>query len=77
MTKDEWRNIFGDNLNDIIQDAGTTQKHLAKDSGLAVGTISDYVNKWAVPSVPAIINLAYSLDVSIDELIDFGDRIDE
>ena len=76
MTRDEWRIIFGDNLHDILTSYGMSQNQLAKESGLSIGTISDYVNKWTVPNIPAIINMAYSLDVNVEELTDFGDRIE-
>ena len=76
MTKNEWRMVFGDNLSDILNDSKVSQVQLAKDSGLSTGGISDYINKWTVPNIPAIINMAYSLDMDVDELVDFGDRIE-
>ena len=76
MTRNEWRITFGDNLSDILKDAKVTQKEFAKDSGLSVGSVSDYINKWTVPNVPAILNMAYALDMEVDDLVDFGDRID-
>lgn len=77
MTKNEWRAIFGDNLSDLLEDFDMSQKQLAKECNLSTGSISGYINKWSVPSITAIINMSYTLDVSVDDLVDFGDRIDE
>lgn len=75
MTQREWQHIFADNLDSILLEKGMNQSQLARDAGLSVSRISDYINKRAVPSVFAIINMAYALDMSIDELIDFDERI--
>lgn len=75
MSELEWLEIFGDNLVDMLEDAKMTQRELADAAGLSEGTISHYINKTRLPGLKAIINIAYAMDVSIDELIDFGDRI--
>lgn len=76
MTQTEWRNIFGDNLAELMQEAEMSQSQLARESGLSVSRINDYINKNATPSVFAIINLAYALDVGVGELVDFGEEIE-
>lgn len=76
MTILEWQNIFRDNLSEMLEERGMTQCDLAEDSGLAVSTINNYMTNRATPSVKAIVNIAYTLDVPIDELLDFGDRIE-
>lgn len=75
MTELEWLDIFGDNLAEMLQDANMSQRDLADEAGLAESTISYYIHKEKIPGLKAIINIAYALDCSIDELIDFGDRI--
>ena len=75
MNEQEWLNIFGDNLRDMLSDANMTQRELADDTGLAEATISHYLNKRRMPTVRAIINIAYSLDCDINDLIDFGDKV--
>jgi transcriptional regulator with XRE-family HTH domain len=76
MTRTEWLHVFGDNLVELIEEAGMSQSQLARESGLSVSRINDYVNKNATPSVFAIINMAYALDVSVSELVDFGEEIE-
>ena len=75
MTRGQWRSVFGDNLASILKEQGMSQNELAKASGLTSGMISDYINKFATPNVFAIVNIAYVLDVDIDDLVDVGDRI--
>lgn len=75
MTHDEWRIVFGDNLKSILQDYNMSQNELATITGLSPGTISDYVNGWAAPSIFSVVNIAHALDVDIDELVDTGDNV--
>lgn len=77
MTQAEWKNEFGDNLLALLREKGFSQNQLAKDSGVSTGMISDYVNKFAAPNIFAVINMAYSLDVEIDDLVDFGEMIEK
>ena len=79
MTQSEWKRTFGDNLADILDFQGLTQSQFARDSGLSVSRINDYINGNATPTIFAIINMAYALDMDADEFldfVDFGDRIE-
>lgn len=76
MTQSEWRSIFADNLITIMREQDMTQSRLAKDAGLSVSRINDYIYKRATPTIFAIINLAYALNVEVNELVDFDDRIE-
>lgn len=75
MNELDWLDIFGDNLVSLLRDARMSQRELADATGLSEGTISSYINKRKMPGLKAIINIAYALDISIDELIDFGEMI--
>ena len=76
MTKEEWLSEFSDNLSSIMQDEGITQEELSSKSGVSKSAISKYINWQQFPSFKAIVNLAYALDCSTDDLIDFGEPID-
>ena len=76
MSQDEWREIFGGNLSDILEEIGMTQNELAKMTGLSKSRISDYINGYSTPSVFAIINMAYALGLDISEFIDFEETIE-
>lgn len=75
MSEIEWLNIFGDNLAEILHEYRMTQRELADAAGLAESSVSQYIHKQKIPSLKAIINIADALDMTVDELIDFGDRI--
>ena len=75
MTQREWQDKFRNKLISVMRDRNVGQNQLARRSGLSTSRISDYVNGRAVPSVYAIVNMAYALDVSTNELADFNERI--
>lgn len=76
MSENEWLDIFSQNLEDIMEEKGYTQQNLADDAGLSKASISNYVNGKRMPTIKAIINMAYVLDLDVSEFIDFDDRID-
>lgn len=75
MTEAEWIDIFGDNLIGIMRDYNYTQRDLADALGVSESTISRYIKKQVAPSIFTIINMSYTLGCTIDELVDFGDKI--
>ena len=76
MTQEKWKTIFANNLVDILEDKGMSQRQLAKDSGVSAAMISDYVNGIRMPGLSAVINMAYALDMDVSELVDFDERIE-
>lgn len=75
MNEQDWLDIFGDNLKDMLREANMSQKELAYDTGLSEPSISAYLNGRKMPGVKALINIAYSLDCDLNDLMDFGERI--
>ena len=75
MSEVEWMDIFGDNLRDILKEQNMSRRELAKVLGLSEATISNYINKKQMPTMEVIVNMAYELSMSINELIDFGDTV--
>lgn len=76
MSEVEWMDIFGDNLVDLLKEARMTQQELADATGLTKSAISNYINKRRMPNVRALINISEALDISLDELMFFGDTIE-
>lgn len=76
MTETEWMDIFRRNLIELMIERGYSQGDLAESIGVSDSTISRYLNGERIPSLKSILNLTYELDVSLDDLIDFGDRIE-
>lgn len=75
MSEQEWINIFGDNLRDILKEYGYTQRDLADAIGVTESTISRYINKQRMPTVPILINMSMELGINLEEFAVFGDRI--
>lgn len=75
MSEVEWMDIFADNLVNVLDEANMTQKELADAIGVTKSIISRYINKQRMPSLKNIINMSDVLNISIDELIYFGDVI--
>ena len=75
MSELEWLEIFGDNLIGYLGEARMTQKELAAAAGLPASCISSYIHKQRMPTLKAIINISYALDIDVGDLIDFGDKI--
>ena len=75
MSELEWLTIFGDNLKELMAEYGHTQKSLAEATGLTEAAISRYINKQRMPTITAVINIAYELNCDFNDLLDFGDRI--
>ena len=77
MSQQEWLNIFGDNLASILEEEGISQRELARLTGLNESTISKYINKLQMPTVRAIINISYALDWSFEDMLNYGDIIED
>lgn len=76
MSEVEWIDIFGDNLVDMLKDAKMTQKELAEEARISNATISNYIHKKQMPNTRALVNIAYALNCSLNDLMDFGDDIE-
>ena len=76
MTQEEWKETFGNTLASILQEQCMTQNELAKATGLSSSRISDYIHGYSAPSIFAIINMAYVLELDIGEFVDFEESIE-
>lgn len=76
MTDKEWRNRFAIRLAQMMYDRGLNGLNLSVLSGLGQPAIWKYLHAKRTPSITSAINLARALDVSLDELFDFGEPID-
>lgn len=76
MTQERWKSIFAENLIDILNEKGMSQRQLARDSGISTAMISEYINKIRMPGLAAAINMAYALDMDVGELVDFDERVE-
>lgn len=77
MTQDEWKRKFGERLSSIIKERNISQHKLAKESGLSVSRINDYLNMKVAPTIFAMINLADALEMKIDDLIECDELVNK
>ena len=77
MSQQEWLDIFGDNLVSILEEQRISQKELSRLTGLSESTISRYINKLQMPNMRAIINISYALDWSFEDMLNYGDIIED
>ena len=77
MSQQEWLDIFGDNLANILEEERISQRELSRLTGISESTISKYINKLQMPTVRAIINISYALDWSFEDMLNYGDIIDD
>lgn len=76
MKREEWRHNFSLILRQLLIDEGLSQTELAEIIGVSGATISNYINEKQVPTMEVIVNIAHEFNVTIDDLIDFGEPID-
>lgn len=76
MSEQEWLDIFGDNLRDILKDKRMTQDEFADACGISRASISYYIHKKKLPTFKHILNMSYVLKIRLDELADFGEPIE-
>ena len=76
MKKNEWKYEFGANLDYLLKQYPMTRQELADATGLDRSTISNYILGKRMPTVDAILAIAYAIDCTTDELIDLDGPID-
>lgn len=77
MSEVEWMNIFAGNLRSLMEESRMTQRELSRRTGISEGTISRYLNAQCMPSVNALVNIAYEFPLaSINDLLCFDDRME-
>lgn len=75
MSEIEWMQHFSKKLRELLDYTNMTQLDLSIESGLSTAVISRYINCITMPKASALVNLAYALNCSVDELVDFGSKI--
>lgn len=60
---------FGRNLKDLLDEYQMSQNELAEATEMSKAAISCYVNGERMPSLKALVNIAYVLECDIEELV--------
>lgn len=61
--------IFADNLSDIMDEVGISQRQLAKKAHITEAALSRYLNKQRMPNMRTFINLCYALQCEYSDLL--------
>ena len=75
MIEHECLEQFGENLERMIRECGYSQRELADQAGISESTLSRYIHGMQVPRATILVNIAYVLDCSLDDLMDFGEHV--
>ena len=75
-SQNEWNDIFGDNLRDILKETGYSQTDLSNSTNLGRVSVNRYVKKHRAPKITSLIEMSAEFNISLHELTFFGDRID-
>ena len=70
--EDEWSEIFASKIRRALIEQRLNQGQLAMMSGVSDSALSLYLRGERLPGVRAVINIAHALDMSVEELIDYG-----
>ena len=61
--------IFADNLSDIMDEVGISQRQLAKKAHVTEAALSRYLNKQRMPNMRTFMNLCYALQCEYSDLL--------
>lgn len=70
------KNILGNKLKLLIEEKEITQRQLATDLGIAVTTLSGYINNGHQPDFDTLSSLATYFDVTTDYLIGHNPKVE-
>lgn len=77
MSEVRWMDRFAHSLESLLKENDMSQRDLARATGISEGTISRYLSRKCMPSVNALVNIAYAFPMAqIDEILCFGERIE-
>ena len=61
--------IFADNLSNIMDEVGISQRQLAKKAHITEAALSRYLNKQRMPNMRTFMNLCYALQCEYSDLL--------
>ena len=70
-TKESWKREFSSKLIKMMADKGCDQTYLSEISNISQQSISNYLNKKAIPNCYTASKLAKALGCTVSDLIDF------
>lgn len=71
----QWMNMIAEELKIHMKRQKLNQRDLADKAGLSEVSVSRYLNGKRLMTLKSAMNIAYALDVDVDTLINFEERI--
>lgn len=76
MSEIEMMNIFGDNLESLLEEKGVSRNQLAMKIGVDRATVCRYISKDRMPTIKKFINICVALDCEPCDLLPFYDYVE-
>jgi transcriptional regulator with XRE-family HTH domain len=76
MSEMELMEIFGNNLESLLDEKGMSQNQLAMKIGVDRATVSRYINKQRMPTIKKFINICVALGCDPYDLLPFYEFIE-
>ena len=70
-TEESWKREFASKLIKMMADKGCDQTYLSEISGVSQVSISNYLNKKAIPNCYTVFKLSKALGCNVSDLMDF------
>lgn len=70
-TEESWKREFSSKLIKMMADKGCDQTYLSEISNISQQSISNYINKKAIPNCYTVFKISQALGCTVSELIDF------
>lgn len=77
MSRDEWKRCFAANLDYWMKELGYSRLRLSEESGIGYFALTHYLLQETVPPADVAVTLARTLDIPVQVLIDFGEKIEK
>lgn len=77
MTEQEWRDRFGARLDKLITARGCTRRDFAEEIGVSDRSIDHYIHDRRTPNAFVLMKMAHVFGCSVNELADFGEKIED
>ena len=76
MSEMAWIRQFSDILKEQLKYNDMSQRDLADQACISEAAISSYICMQRMPSVRSIINICWVLGIPVDDLINYGKKIE-
>lgn len=74
LTEQAWLEILAGNIKSLMAESNMSQRELSEISGVSESAISKYLSAKCMPSVNALVNIAYAFPcANLEDFLVFSD----